>query len=51
MVELAEPSWNNLCSVWDILETQLQAKVDLVRKGPHLREKFLQTVESEIIYA
>ena len=51
LVELDKPDWSKLCGVWDILEKQLNNKVDLVRKGPHLREKFMQTVEREIIYA
>jgi predicted nucleotidyltransferase len=51
LVELDEPSWQKLCAVWDILEKQLSIKVDLIRKGPHLREKFLKTLETETIYA
>jgi predicted nucleotidyltransferase len=51
LVELAEPDWDVLCTVWNLLEKQLHTKVDLVRKGSHLREKFIQTVEREIIYA
>jgi predicted nucleotidyltransferase len=51
LVELDEPSWSKLCGVWNILEKQLNTKVDLVRKGPHLREKFMRTLEKEIIYA
>ena len=51
LVELDEQSWNKFCGVWNILEKQLNTKVDLVRKGPHLREKFMRTLENEIIYA
>jgi predicted nucleotidyltransferase len=51
MIEMTEPNWSHLCKVWDILENQLKTKVDLIRKGPHLRGKFLQAVEKEIIYA
>ncbi len=51
LVELDEPSWTKLCGVWNILEKQLNSKVDLIRKGPHIRKKFMNTVESEIIYA
>jgi predicted nucleotidyltransferase len=50
-IEMTEPNWSQLCEIWNILEKQLQTKVDLVRKGPHLRQKFLQSVEKEIIYA
>jgi len=48
---MIEPNWDHLCVVWDTLENQFKVKVDLVRKGPHLREKFLRSVEKEIIYA
>ena len=51
LVELDEPSWKKLCGVWDILEKQFNNKVDLIRQGPHLRKKFMQTVQREIIYA
>lgn len=51
LVELDEPNWSKLCGVWAILEKQLNTKIDLVRKGPHLREQFMKTVETEIIYA
>lgn len=51
LVELTHPDWDILCIVWDTLEKQLQVKVDLVRKGSHLRKTFLRSVEKEIIYA
>lgn len=51
LVELSQPDWNILCIVWDTLEKQLNTKVDLVRKGSHLRENFIRSVENEIIYA
>ncbi len=51
LVELSRPDWDILCIVWDTLEEQLHAKVDLVRRGSHLRETFLRSVEKEIIYA
>lgn len=51
LVELDEPNWSKLCGVWDILEKELNNKIDLIRKGPHLREKFMKRVESEIVYA
>jgi len=51
MIEMTEPNWDHLCMVWDTLEDQFKNKVDLVRKGPHLRQKFLQSIEKEIIYA
>jgi predicted nucleotidyltransferase len=51
IIELARPDWDVFCTIWDSLEKQLKTKVDLVRKGPHLRKNFLQTVEQEVIYA
>ncbi len=51
LVELSRPDWDILCMVWDILEKQLNTKVDLIRKGSHLRETFMRSVEKDIIYA
>lgn len=51
LVELSRPDWDALCMIWDTLEKQLHTRVDLVRKGSHLRETFMQSVEKEIIYA
>jgi uncharacterized protein len=50
-VEQKEPSYDLLCKLWTFLETRLNKKVDLIRKGPHLSERFLQSIEKEIIYA
>ena len=51
LVELTPPFTNNYFTLWIKLEKELNRKVDLIRKGDHLSEKFLQTVEKEIIYA
>ncbi len=51
LVELRPPLADNYFSLWIKLEKELNEKVDLVRKGGHLSERFLQTVEKEIIYA
>jgi len=51
LVELDEPDYHSLVSILVLLEKQLNNKIDLTRKGPHLREKFLSTIEKEIIYA
>ena len=51
LVELRPPLSNNFFGLWIKLEKELNKKVDLVRKGNHLSERFLQTVEKEIIYA
>ena len=51
LVELKEPDYHSLIAILILLEKQLENKIDLIRKGPHLRQKFLNTVENEIIYA
>ena len=51
LVELKEPDYKSLVSILIVLEQQLNSKIDLIRKGPHLMEKFMTTVEKEIIYA
>jgi uncharacterized protein len=51
LVELSPPLANNYFSLWIKLEKELNTKVDLIRKGNHLSQKFLQIVEKEIIYA
>ena len=51
LVELKEPDYKSLISILILLEQELNNKIDLIRKGPHLREKFMTTVEKEIIYA
>jgi predicted nucleotidyltransferase len=50
-VEITEPLAKNYFGLWNYLEKRFNKKVDLVRKGIHLREKFINTVEKEIIYA
>jgi uncharacterized protein len=50
-VEIGEPLSKNFFGLWDYLEKRFNKKIDLVRKGNHLREKFIKTVEKEIIYA
>ena len=51
LVELKEPDYHSLIAILTLLEKQLNNRIDLIRKGPHLRQKFLNTVENEIIYA
>ena len=51
LVELSPPLADNYFTLWIKLEKELNRKVDLVRKGDHLSDKFLKTVEKEIIYA
>lgn len=51
LVELSAPLAKNYFGLWAFLENRFHRKVDLVRKGDHLREKFLRHIESEIVYA
>jgi len=51
LVDLDAPLSSNFFGLWDHLENYFDKKIDLTRKGKHLREKFMQTVEKEIIYA
>ena len=51
LVELDEPSFFKMAYVQIFLEDNLKLKIDILRKGPHLRPSFLQFIESEIIYA
>ena len=50
-VELKEPLANNFFGLWDYLEKKLNHKIDIVRKGEHLRKTFINTIEKEIVYA
>lgn len=50
LVEM-EPSFIKMAEVAIFLEEHLERKVDLLRKGPHLRPKFLQFIEPDILYA
>lgn len=51
LVELSAPLSKNYFGLWNFLEGRFQKKVDLVRKGSHLGEKFLRHIEAQIIYA
>lgn len=45
------PNFDDLCTVWKILEGELNTKIDLVRVGPHLGKSFLKDIRKEIIYS
>lgn len=51
LVELDSPDYKSLIEILSILEKDLNKKIDLVRKGPHLRKQFLQSIEKELMYA
>ena len=50
-VEFDKPSYSFLMNLYSYLETKLNAKIEIVRKGPHLSERFLKTIEKDLIYA
>ena len=50
-VDINAPFSTNFFGLWSHLENQFKRKIDLTRKGTHLREKFIKTVGKEIIYA
>ncbi len=43
-------NFDHLCAVWKKLEKELDAKIDLLRVGSHLRKSFLRDLKKEIIY-
>lgn len=45
------PDFSNLMRLQQYLETHLGQSIDLLRNGPHLRQDFLKTITSDIIYA
>lgn len=50
-VDINAPLSSNFFGLWKHLEKHFKNRIDLTRKGTHLREKFIQTIENEIIYA
>ena len=50
IVELTEPKYSLLYNLLIYLEKNTNARIDLVRKGPHLGAKFLKSIEKEMIY-
>lgn len=51
LVDVEQPLSKNFFGLWNHLEQHFNKKIDLTRRGSHLRDKFMQTVEREIIYA
>ena len=50
MVEFTEPSYSLLMGLYSYLENKLNSKIEIVRKGPHLSDRFLNTVKNDLIY-
>ncbi|MFZ4106605.1 nucleotidyltransferase family protein [Flavobacterium sp.] len=50
LVEFKKPSYDYLSGLYEYLESKLNSKIDIVRKGPHLSKRFLNTIEKDLIY-
>jgi hypothetical protein len=51
LVELEAPRYEWLVQLQEFLEEKLHAPVDLTRQGPHLQPQFLETIQSDLVYA
>lgn len=51
LVTLKEPKLSSLVGILEFLEKRLGHKIDLTRKGPHLRQNFLKYIQTDLIYA
>jgi len=49
-VEFNQPSYSVLMGLYAYLENKLFTKIEIVRKGPHLSERFLNNIKSDLIY-
>lgn len=49
-VELKKTDYSLLMNLYNFLEKKLNSKIDIVRKGPHLSERFIKNIEKELIY-
>jgi len=49
-VSFKKPSYSAIIGLYKYLENKLNAKVDVVRKGPHLSQRFLNTIHKNIYY-
>jgi len=50
LIKLRTPSYSSLMSIMRYFEKKFHKKIDLVRKGPHLTERFFKIVGKDIIY-
>lgn len=51
LVDIDKPDLIKMAQIALFLENQFGRKVDLTRRGKHLRARFLQSIEPHIIYA
>jgi predicted nucleotidyltransferase len=50
LVSINKPSYSLLMGLYTYLENRLNKKVDLLRKGPHVSERFLKHINNDLIY-
>ena len=50
IVEFKEPSYSLLMGLYTYLEHKLNSKIEIVRKGPHLSDRFLNNIKNDLIY-
>ena len=50
LVEFKEPSYSYLMGLYQFLESKINSKIEIVRKGPHLSKRFLDTIKKDLIY-
>jgi|JFJP01.1.fsa_nt_gi uncharacterized protein len=50
LVEFKEPSYSYLIGLYQFLESKINSKIEIVRKGPHLSKRFLDTIKKDLIY-
>lgn len=50
LVILKTPSYSLLMGLYAHLERKLSTKIDIVRKGPHVSERFLKYISKDLIY-
>lgn len=50
LVSLKKPSYSLLMGLYAYLEGKLNMKIDIIRKGPHVSERFLKFINKDLIY-
>lgn len=50
LVSLNRPSYSLLMGLYAYLERKLNLKIDIIRKGPHVSERFLKYINKDLIY-
>ena len=50
LVCIKKPSYSLLMGLYAYLEKKLNTKIDILRKGPHVSERFLNHISKDLIY-